>query len=228
MFSDYYFFVLFLLQFRIDGVPHQNEIFLSFESTRRYLTLHQNMSCASVFLITFLLTLPSMQECCVKLTTMDATRKTLKLTNIQSESNVTLEMNPFLIRTENGNIALTLSEDLNNTNSRCYQIFIKDVDRDGIPTGCLVLSSYWRDSRGSKCEKEFLMADDDVDYIILIRIYSGGVIELKINNKTRFIYKDRQTPIDVKYISVASTRTDNYNEFYFNCYDERTNTIKYL
>lgn len=53
---------------------------------------------------------------------MDTTRQSLKLTNLQSESNATLEMNPFLIRSENGNIAITLSEHINDTDSRCYQI----------------------------------------------------------------------------------------------------------
>lgn len=65
-----------------------------------------------------------MHEGCTKLTTIDTTRQTLKLTNpdIKFDSNVTLEMNPFLIRSESGNIAITLSEHLNDTNSRCYQI----------------------------------------------------------------------------------------------------------
>lgn len=62
-------------------------------------------------------------DCCTKLTTMDTTRQSLKLTHLRkSESNETLEMNPFLIRSENGNIAITLSEHFNVTNSRCYQI----------------------------------------------------------------------------------------------------------
>lgn len=65
-----------------------------------------------------------MHEGCTKLTTMDTTRQSLKLTNLHLNTggNVTLEMNPFLIRSENGNIAITLSEHLNDTNTRCYQI----------------------------------------------------------------------------------------------------------
>lgn len=62
-----------------------------------------------------------MHEGCTKLTTLNTTIQTLKLTHTHSESNLTLEMNPFLIRSENGNIAITLSE-INDNLSRCYQI----------------------------------------------------------------------------------------------------------
>lgn len=79
-----------------------------------------------------------MHDGCTKLTTIDTTRQSLKLTNLHSDNNATLDMNPngtltvnpkatlemrpFLIRSENGNVAVTLSERLNDTNSRCYQI----------------------------------------------------------------------------------------------------------
>ncbi|KAG4067038.1 hypothetical protein HA402_000029 [Bradysia odoriphaga] len=179
------------------------------------------------------------EDGCTKLTTIDTTRQSLKLTNLQSDSNATLEtknnstleMKPFLIRSESGNIAITLSQHLNDTNSRCYQIFIEDHATDKIRMGCLQISDSWNDSRdqkGYQCKKQFVLSQGDVDFVMLFRIYSDGVIELKINNKTRFIYKDRKTPIDVKYISVASTEPDSYNEFYFNCFEEATNTIKYF
>lgn len=59
---------------------------------------------------------------------MDTQGHSLQLEHQPSAINATLEMNPFLIRSENGNIAVTLSEYLTDcNNTRCYQICEYDL-----------------------------------------------------------------------------------------------------